>query len=61
MNKQILNPEILNPEKVNEKVSVDVEKGLNEDLLSSQELGNVEGGFCDYTCIACASSGLFSF
>jgi len=42
--------QILKPVKNNE---------FNEDLLSAKELGEIEGGFCDYTCIACATSGLF--
>ena len=44
----------------NDQENLTPKEELNEDLLSTQELSDVEGGFCDYTCIACSSSGLFS-
>jgi hypothetical protein len=32
---------------------------LNEDLLSAQELEDVEGGFCNSNCVLCTYSGAF--
>jgi hypothetical protein len=31
-------------------------QGFNEDLLSSEESTEVEGGICDYGCFICASN-----
>jgi hypothetical protein len=31
---------------------------FNEDLLSSEEETDVEGGFCNYVCVACTSNGV---
>jgi hypothetical protein len=28
---------------------------FNEELLSSEEVTDVEGGFCDYACLICAA------
>lgn len=32
---------------------------LNEDLLSTQELEDVEGGICNSGCVMCTYSGAF--
>jgi len=44
----------------NEKTE-SIKSELNEDLLSSEELENVEGGdFCDAGClVACLTTGIF--
>jgi hypothetical protein len=61
MSKKISKIEFPNVSETNEQTSADVQKGLKGDMLASEELSDVEGGFCDYTCIACSSSGLISF
>jgi hypothetical protein len=60
MKKKISKLEFPEAAKTDDQANVDVEKDLNGDLLASKELSDVEGGFCEYTCIMCASNGLFS-
>lgn len=55
MKKQISKLEISKKSDLSESKSLTSNEDLNEDLLSSQELSDVEGGWCDYTCVACAS------
>ena len=61
MSEKISKLEFSNVSKTDEQVSTDAKTNLNDDLLKSEELSEVEGGFCDYACIACSSSGLLSW